>query len=143
MNEKIRRIRLKKTGRLLAGGLVISALLGGLYEDRLHFVFGLSACGSLLLAAGWFLYLKLTGDFRWLKKRERKKVPYYLRREKEERPARAAFLRDSADFDDDLNAATSTDEEDLSEEERQRNRIFACTAAGAALLLLSCVIGTG
>lgn len=142
MNEKNRRIRLKKTASLLSVCLLLSAAAGGLYGDRLHFVFGLSACGAVLLAAGWFSYLKLTGEFPWLKKREKKKVPYYLRKEKEERPKKASFLQDSGDFDDDLNAATSTDEADLTEGERAKNRIFACCAAGAVLLLLSCIIET-
>lgn len=140
MKAKLRRIRLKKTASLLSVSLVISAVIGGLYQDRLHFVYALSAVGSVLLLAAWLSYLRMTGSFPWLPKRTPKKAPFFLRNHQEKTLRKPVFMQNSEDFDDDLNQATSIDEDDLTEKERFKNRIFACAVSGAILMLLSLVI---
>ena len=142
--EKKRYLRLiyAKTFRLLGIGLVISALVGGLYGDTMYTVWALCAVGSLLVLWGWFLYLKLDGMVLFgFKARERKNsVPYIHRRFKQKRPHRPAFQKDNADFDDDLTAATAVDEEAFGERAAAMTRVWARIAAGALLFLVSFLI---
>jgi hypothetical protein len=131
-----------KTFRLVSLGLVLSAIVGGLYGDTMYTVWALCAIGSILLCLGWFGYLKLEGmvlfPFRAEKKRPR--VPYIHRRFKDQRPHRPAFRKDSADFDDDLTAATAVDESLFSERQAALSGLWAKAAAGVVLFLVSFVI---
>ena len=50
-----------KAFRYLGAVLVLCALIGGIYGNRLHFVFASCAAGSGFLCWGWFTHLKRTG----------------------------------------------------------------------------------
>jgi len=141
----------KKTFRLvlfrhmcgyLGTGLVISAILGGLYQDRLHFVWGLCAAGAVLLAMGWWEYLRVTDSlpFRQQKKAKKPAVPFILRKDKEKKRYKPAFLQNAEDFEDDLTPYTTADMEILSEKNRSSVLITARVAAGVLLFILSFVI---
>ena len=129
--------------RWLAAGLVLSAIIGGLYGHRMYTVRALCAVGSLLVCWGWFIYLRLDGmrifGFKPNPK-EGTKVPYFHQRFKHKRPARPAFRKDSADFDDDLNDATVVDAERFSEHQRDMARAWSRACAGIGLLLVSFLI---
>jgi hypothetical protein len=139
--EKKRYLRLiyAKTFRLLGIGLVISALVGGLYGSAMYAVWAMCAVGSLMVLWGWFSYLKLDGMrlFGFRAENRKTRVPYILRRFKEKRPHRPAFQKDSADFDDDLTSATAVDEEAFSERASAMARVWARVAAGVLLFLVS------
>ena len=128
-----------QTFRLFGIGLVVSALVGGIYGDSLYTVRALCAVGSLMLCWGWFAYLKLEGmRIFWQKPgAEEPKVPYIHRRFKDKRPHRPAFRKDSADFDDDLTAATTVDMEAFSERAAAMSRVWARAAAGLLLFVVS------
>ena len=131
-----------KTFRLVSFGLVLSAIVGGLYGDTMYTVWALCAIGSILLCLGWFGYLKLEGMvlFPFRAGKTRPRVPYIHRRFKEQRPHRPAFRKDSRDFDDDLTAATAVDDTALPERAAQMAPIWAKAAAGVVLFLVSFVI---
>ena len=131
-----------RTFRLFSLGLVLSAIVGGLYGDTLHTVWALCAVGSVLLCLGWFSYLKLEGMgiFSFQSHSGAAKVPYIHRRFKDRRPHRPAFRKDSRDFDDDLTAATAVDESPFSPRQAGMAQVWAKAAAGALLLLVSFVI---
>ena len=126
----------------LGTGLVISAILGGLYQDRLHFVWGLCAAGAVLLAMGWWEYLRVTDSlpFRRQKKAKKPAVPFILRKDKEKKRYKPAFLQNAEDFEDDLTPYTTADMEILSEKSRSSVLITARVAAGVLLFILSFVI---
>ena len=128
-----------KTFRLLGVGLVISALVGGIYHSTMHAVWAMCAVGSLLICWGWFLYLQLKGMRLFGIKRKDKKqsVPYIHRRFKEKRPHRPAFQKDATDFDDDLTSQTVVDEEAFSENTAKMARVWARVAAGVLMYLVS------
>ena len=141
--KKYLRLIYARSFRLLAVGLVLSALVGGLYGDRMYTVWALCAVGSILICWGWFLYLRLDGlrIFGFKPNPDPgKKVPFIHQRFKNKRPARPAFRKDSADFDDDLNDATLVDEERFSEHQREMARVWSRVAAGVLLFVLSFLI---
>ena len=145
-----RRILLRRTAKYTGAGLVAGALVGGLYGDRMHFIWALCAAGALFIAWGWFSYLAADptspvhrmpcrrGKGGWPGKRNR--VPYALRKDKKTHQAKPAFLRGNEDFDDDLVSATAVDEERLSDKERAKLAVLARAAAGALLLILSFIL---
>ena len=142
--EKKRYLRLiyAQSFRLLSIGLVISAIVGGLYGDALYTVFALCAVGSLLVCWGWFIYLGL-GGMRLLgfkPNREKTRVPYIHRRFKNRRPHRPAFRKDSSDFDDDLTAATMVDAEGFSGHAAEMARVWARVVSGVLLFIISFLI---
>ena len=53
-----RLVLFRRTFSCFGTGLVISAIVGGLYRDRMHFIWALCAAGAILIAFGWFEYLK-------------------------------------------------------------------------------------
>ena len=142
--EKKRYLRLiyARTFRMLSIGLVISAIVGGLYGDTMYTVWAMCAVGSILICWGWFLYLQLEGMriFGFGQKAAKTAVPYIHRRFKNKRPHRPAFRKDSADFDDDLTAATAVDESGFSERAAEMARIWARVAAGVLLFVISFLI---
>ena len=131
-----------QTFRLLSMGLIISALVGGIYGDAMYTVWAMCAAGSVLLCWGWFTYLKLEGMgiFGFQTKTPKTKVPYIHQRFKQQRPHRPAFRKDSADFDDDLTAATAVDEASFSHRQAQMAKVWARAAAGVLLFLISFLI---
>jgi len=131
-----------QTFRWLAAGLVISAIVGALYGDRMYTVWALCAVGSVFVCWGWFIYLRLDGMriFGFKPNPKQKKVPYFHQRFKEKRPNRPAFRKDSADFDDDLNDATLVDAERFSERQQEMVRVYERIAAGVLLVLVSFII---
>ena len=140
--KHFRRVILRRSMTYLGSGLVGSALVGGLYGDRLHFTWALCAFGGLLLAWAWFTYLAADPSsvlHRWKSwEKKKKQVPYALRRdEKRSHRANPAFLRGNEDFDDDLAAETAVDEEILSEKEKERAVIISRLIAAVLFFLIS------
>lgn len=140
--QTFRLVLLRHLSAYFSAGLVISALLGGLYQDRLHFIWGLCAAGAILLAMGWWEYLRITDSlpFRSRKKAKKTTVPYILRKEKEKKRHKPAFLQNAEDFEDDLTPYTTADMEILGEKRRAYALILARIAAGVLLFVLSFVI---
>ena len=143
--ERKRYLRLiyARAFRLLAVGLVISAVVGAIYGDRMYTVWAMCAVGSLLVCWGWFRYLRMDGMRLFGFKPNPKtgtKVPYIHQRFKHKRPNRPAFRKDSADFDDDLNDATVVDAERFFEHQQELSLVWSRVAAGVLLVLLSFVI---
>ena len=134
-----RLILFRRTFSYLSIGLVVSAIVGALYGDRMHFVWALCAVGAILLAFGWWEYLKVTETLRFLsrKKEKKAKVPYALRKDKDRQFHKPAFLQKAEDFEDDLTPYTTADEELFSEKRRQYALVISRMAAGAILLILS------
>ena len=139
--EKKRYFRLiyAQTFRLFGIGLVLSAIVGGIYGRIMYTVWAMCAAGSILLCWGWFLYLRSTGMrlFGFKPNAQQTRVPYIHQRFKHKRPHRPAFRKDSTDFDDDLTAATAVDTEMFSEQKVEMVRIWARVAAGILLFLIS------
>ena len=141
--KKYLRLIYARSFRILAVGLVISAIVGALYGDRMYTVWALCAVGSILVCWGWFLYLRLDGMRIFGFKPNPKvgtKVPYIHQRFKQKRPHRPAFRKDNTDFDDDLNDATAVDAERFSEHWQEMARVWSRVAAGVMLFLLSFLI---
>ena len=137
--KKYLRLIYAKTFRLFGICLVISALIGGLYQSTMYAVWAMCAVGSVVICWGWFLYLQIKGMvlFGFKKKSKESSVPYIHRRFKEKRPHRPAFQKDSTDFDDDLTAETSVDTEVFSENQVKMARVWARVAAGVLLYVVS------
>ena len=139
--EKKRWFRLvyARTFRFFGIGLVLSAIVGGIYGDTMYAVRALCAAGSVLMCLGWFDFLKLDGMriFGFGPKKEGTQVPYILRRFKQTRPHRPAFRKDAADFDDDLTAATAVDPGAFSEHQAGMASVWAKAGAGVLLYLVS------
>lgn len=109
------RCLLRRVGRQLSVVLVVSAIVGACYGERLYVSFALGACGGIMLVWAWMAYLGK--GFPGLK--NKRKVPDYLRN-RTRRKYKPAFRMDNRDFDDDLNARTAVDERDLSESQSRR-----------------------
>ena len=137
-----RRVILRRTFSYLGTGLVISAIVGGLYRDRMHFIWALCAVGSIFLAYGWLEYLKMTDSlpFSHNKKTKKIKTPFIWRNQKQAKRHKPAFMQTAEDFEDDLTPQTVADMEIFSEKLRSVALIISRVAAGVILLILSFVI---
>lgn len=137
-----RLVLFRRTFSCFGTGLVISAIVGGLYRDRMHFIWALCAAGAILIALGWLEYLKMTDSLPFFGKSKEKKakVPYALRKEKEQKRHKPAFMQKSEDFEDDLTPQTTADIEIFSERQRSFALIISRIAAGILLLIASFVI---
>ena len=137
-----RLVLFRRTFSYLGTGLVLSALVGGLYRDRMHFIWALCAIGSILIAFGWLEYLKLTDSLPFYRKSKQKKIktPYAWRKEKETKRHKPAFMQKSEDFEDDLTPQMTANVEIFSERRRSFALIISRVAAGIILLILSFVI---
>jgi hypothetical protein len=137
-----RRVILRRTFSYLGAGLVISAIVGGLYRDRMHFIWALCAIGSIFLAYGWLEYLKMTDSlpFFHTKKAKNIKTPFIWRNQKQKKWHKPAFMQNSEDFEDDLTAQTIADIEIFSEKRQSVALIISRAAAGILLLIASFVI---
>lgn len=132
----------KRSFSLLSAALVISAVTGGLYKDRIHFIFALCALGAVYFAVGWFKYLILTDERRKTNKKNKKSdVPYSLKKDKNEKTShKPAFLRSSDEFNDDLSGKTAVDEEIFDEKTREYIKIYSYALAGILLFVISFII---
>ena len=139
---KYRLVIFRRSFSYLGIGLVISALVGGLYSDRMHFIWALCAVGAILIAYGWFEYLKLTDSLPFFRKTKQKKTkaPYAWRKEKEIKRHKPSFMQRGEDFEDDLTPQTTADIEIFSEKHRSYALIISRVSAGVLLLILSFVI---
>lgn len=137
-----RLVLFRRTFSYFGTGLVISAIVGGLYRDRMHFIWALCAIGAILIAFGWFEYLKLTDSLPFFRKSKDKKIktPYAWRKEKEVKRHKPAFMQNGEDFEDDLTPQTTADIEIFSKKRRSFALIFSRIAAGILLLIVSFVI---
>ena len=137
-----RLILLRRGFGYLGVGLVCSAIVGGLYADRLHFIWGLCAAGAILIAYGWFEYLRMTDSLPFFKKTKQKKAktPYAWRRDKQSGGYKPAFMQRAEDFEDDLTPYTTADTELLDERQRSLALVISRLAAGAALIVISLLI---
>ena len=140
--KTMRLILFRRTFSYLGTGLVCSALVGGLYGDRLHFVWALCAVGAILIAFGWLEYLKMTDSLPFFHKAKRKKIqtPYIWRKDKQQRRYKPAFLQRSEDFEDDLTPETTPDMELLTQKRRSAVLVVSRMLAGVLLILISFVI---
>lgn len=139
-DKKILRLLIfKRTFSYLGIALVASAVVGGLYKDTLHFIWALCAAGAILIAMGWFEYLRATDSLPLFKKKATKKpqAPYIWRRDKQKKQARPAFMQSAEDFEDDLTPYTTADAELLSQSLRSRAVIISRVAAGVLALIAS------
>ena len=141
--ERKQYIRLiyKRGFQYLGAGLVIALLIGTLLGGGIYMVNAVCALGFVLICWGWFTYLKFTGMlFFQRRKNQKKKVPFMLRRFKEEKPHRPSFQMDASDFDDDLTSATVASEENFDEKQRDRAHAIARAAAGVLMVIFSFII---
>ena len=140
--RNFRLILFRRTFGYFGTGLVISALLGGLYGDRLRFIWGLCAVGAVLIGMGWWEYLRITDSLPFRRRKSAKKpaVPYILRKEKEKKRHKPAFLQNAEDFEDDLTPYTTADPELLTDKKRSFVLILSRIAAGVLLFLISFLI---
>ena len=137
--RKFRLVLFRRIFSYIGTGLVISALIGGLYRDRIHFIWALCAVGAILIGCGWYEYLKLTDSFpfRLKNKPKNEKTPYLLRKEKEKKTHKPAFMQKAEDFEDDLTPYTTADTETFTKKQVKSLLIISRIAAGAILFLIS------
>ena len=137
-----RLILLRRTFGYLGVGLVCSAVVGGLYRDRLHFIWALCAVGAIIIAMGWFEYLRMTDSLPFFKssKPKKTKTPYAWRRDKQNGRHKPAFMQRAEDFEDDLTPYTTADTELLDERRRSLALVISRMVAGALLLVISFII---
>jgi hypothetical protein len=140
--KTLRLIFLRRTFSYLGTGLVCSAIVGGLYGDRLHFIWALCAVGAILIAFGWLTYLKMTDSLPFFHKSAPKKVrtPYIWRSQKQQKRHKPAFMQSAEDFEDDLTPETTADMETLSQSRRYAILVISRMAAGLLLILISFII---
>ena len=139
--EKKRYLRLiyQRTFRYLGAALVIALLLGTVLGGGIYLVSALCAAGFVLMAWGWFTYLKLSGmnPFSRMKAPKAAKVPWLHQRFKHQRSRRPSFRMDSADFDDDLTSATMVNAEEFSSQQQLAAYAIARAACGVLLVVFS------
>lgn len=142
MKRKYIRLTYACTCKWLAVGLVLSAIIGALYGDRMYTVWALCAVGSVLVCWGWFIYLRLDGMriFGFKPNPKQKNVPYIHRRFKKKKSYRPAFRKDSSDFDDDLNDVTLVDAGSFTERQQEMVRVWERVVAGVLLIIISFLI---
>lgn len=122
--------------------LVLSAILGGLYKDRLHFIYGLSFFGALCILLGWGEYLRSIGVRlpNLTLRHQKRKIPYALRRFKIPKYHKPSFMMDFNDFDDDLTPMTAVSEAQFTRLQCLKADMWAKLICGSILTLLSLVI---
>lgn len=137
-----RLVLFRRTFSCFGTGLVLSAIVGGVYRDKMHFIWALCAIGAILVALGWFEYLKMTDSLPFFHNSKKKKIktPYAWRKDKEIKRHKPAFMQKGEDFEDDLTPQTTADVEIFSEKRRSFALIISRVAAGILLLIASFVI---
>lgn len=140
-NERKKYLRLiyRQTFGYLGVLLVIALLLGALLGGGIYMVHAVCALGFVMIAWGWFTYLKMTGmrPFGAKSRANKKRVPYIHRRFKDKKPHRPAFRMDSVDFDDDLTASTMVSEEIFTEKQVDTAHAIARALCGLVMVILS------
>ena len=137
-----RRVILRRTFSYLGAGLVLSAIIGGLYRDRMHFIWALCAVGAIFVAYGWLEYLKMTDSLPLFHNKKSKKIktPFIWRNQNQSKHHKPAFMQNPEDFEDDLTAQTIADIEIFSQKRQSIALIISRIAAGILLLILSFLI---
>ena len=137
--KKYRLVLFRRIFSYIGTGLVISALIGGIYSDRIHFIWALCAVGAVLIGWGWYEYLRMTGSFAFIRrnKPKKEKIPYFLRKEKDKKLHKPAFMQKAEDFDDDLTPYTTADAEIFTEKQLKTALVISRIAAGVLLFLIS------
>ncbi|MBR6766359.1 MAG: hypothetical protein IKM02_00240 [Clostridia bacterium] len=137
--KKYVRLIYRQTFRYLGVMLVVALLLGALLGGGIFMVHAVCALGFVMIAWGWFTYLKMTGmrPFGRNPGKKKARIPYIHRRFKEKKPHRPTFRMDSADFDDDLTSATMVSEEMFSEKQIDAARGVSRAISGAIMVILS------
>ena len=139
-NERKKYIRLiyRHTFRYLGIMLAIALLLGALLGGGVYMMNAVCALGFVLIAWGWFTYLKMTGMQPFGRFRKKKaRVPYIHRRFKDKKPHRPSFRMDSGDFDDDLTSATMVSEDIFTKKQADAARAISRAISGAIMVVLS------
>ena len=122
----------------LSAALVLSALVSGVYGQRVYFTFAASAAGVLLLARAWWEYCAFR-DGKPLRRADTG-VPWMLRKEKKRRPHRPAFMMNARDFDDDLTPYTAVGPDAFTDGQCRLAELFSCLLSGGIMILLSFVL---
>ena len=137
--KRYARLIYRRTFRHLSAALVTALLTGTLLGGGIYLVSALCAAGFVLIAWGWFTYLKCAGQmpFGRMQTQKAPKVPWLHRRFKEQKPHRPSFRMDSADFDDDLTSATMVNAEDFTEKQQLASAAAARLLSGALLVVFS------
>ena len=137
--KKYIRLIYRQTFRYLGVMLVAALLLGALLGGGIYMVHAVCALGFVMIAWGWFTYLKMTGmrPFGRNPGVIKARIPYIHRRDKEKRPHRPAFRMDSTDFDDDLTKDTMVSEDIFTEKQQDAARAVSRAVCGAVMVILS------
>lgn len=132
----------RKLFRLLSVYLVLSAILGGIYQDRLHFIYGLSFFGSFTVLLAWVQHLRNVGMHipQLGVMPMAKKVPYMLRRFKSPSMHKPLFLMDYRDFDDDLTRLTAAGDGQFTPGQYKNAVMWANFGCGIFLTVFSFLI---
>lgn len=134
-----RRVVFHRAMTHLSAALVLSAAAAGLYQDRVYFMFASCLSGVILIARAWLAYCRWS-DPRKREKQMDVKIPYLLKKEKNPRRHKPAFLMNAGDYDDDLTPVTAVDEEIFTDAQRAGAHIAAFVLSGCGMLLLSFVL---
>lgn len=135
--RQYRRLIYRKTFHCLGLMLVLSLLVGALLGGGIYMTHALCAFGFLMLCLAWFTYLKMTGMRPFGQKKPARKVPFFHRRFKDQKPNRPSFRMDSADFDDDLTAHTMASDENFTEKQVDTANAIAKAICGILMVLFS------
>lgn len=137
--KKYARLIYAQVFRLLGICLVMSAVVSGVLNEKIYFIWAMATSGVILIAFAWFTYLQMCGvrlPFH-SRKKQYMKVPYCHQRYKACRPHVPSFLKDATYFDDDLSDATVVDRERFSHKERSIAQIISSIMCAVILILLS------
>ena len=137
-NGRWRLLVFRKSMLHFAAMLVLSALVSGLFQSRIYFMFAACTAGVLLAAGAWFRYCGRKDGKLFRKTGVR--VPDVFRSPGRKKRYKPAFLMDSRDFDDDLTAYTMAAEEDFTDAERHWAEISANLLSAALLLAVSFIV---
>lgn len=136
------RLIYRKLFRRLSIYLVLSALLGGIYQDRLHFIYGLSFFGSFAILLAWVQHLENKGmNLPWLKfKPAATNVPYMMRHFKNSAIHKPLLLMDYNDFDDDLTILAAVSEGQFTPRLCKKANMWTNFGCGILLSVFSLII---
>ena len=137
-DSKWRLLTLRKGMLHLSVMLVLSALVSGLLQSRIYFMFATCTAGVLLAANAWLEYCRWK-DGKPLQ-RVQAHIPAMYRNPARRKRYKPAFMMNSKDFDDDLTAYTMAEEEDFPDAECHLSRITASLVSGILLLAVSFVV---
>ncbi len=133
-----------KTFKMLSFCLLSSAIVGGLYGDRLHFHYGLSFSGALCLMLSWFDYLRLRGvRFPQIRARvSAGKVSPACMGMGGKKVKKPAFQMNPSALGDDPGSKSGAGGDNPSQVQLERAGMWSKLFCGVLLTALSCLIGT-